>query len=50
MQEEGEAVQEQTESEAASNDTRADVWAIIIMFTAAVAMAMHFVSGFTFDF
>jgi len=30
-------------------DARIDMWAVIIMFTAAIAMAMHFVSGFTFD-
>lgn len=31
-------------------DAKADMWAIIIIFTTVVIMAMHFVSGFTFDF
>ncbi len=31
-------------------DAKADRWAIVIMFTAAVLMAVHFISGFTFDF
>ena len=33
-----------------NSDSKADVHAIIIVFTAAVLMAMVFVSGFTFDF
>lgn len=33
-----------------SPDTKADVWAVMIMFTAALGIAIHFVSGFTFDF
>lgn len=42
------------ESEAAtdasmSDDTRADVKAILVMFGAALLMAVHFISGFTFD-
>ena len=32
------------------HDTKADMWAVVVMFCAAIAMAMHFVSGFTFDF
>ena len=31
-------------------DSKADTKAILIMFVTAVFMAMHFVSGFTFDF
>ena len=31
-------------------DSKADTWAILIVFVTAVLMAMHFVSGFTFDF
>jgi hypothetical protein len=31
-------------------DTRADTKAIIVMFVAAIFMAVHFISGFTFDF
>ncbi len=49
MQEEAETAQDQPETEAAGSDTKADVWAILVMFTAALLMAMHFVSGFTFD-
>ena|GEM_PF-1257899 len=33
-----------------SDDTRADTKAIIVMFVAAILMAVHFISGFTFDF
>ncbi|XOV81824.1 MAG: hypothetical protein ACFHXK_13210 [bacterium] len=32
------------------DDTKADTKAIIIMFVAAIFMAVHFISGFTFDF
>lgn len=31
-------------------DTTADTKAIIVMFIAAVLMAVHFISGFNFDF
>jgi len=31
-------------------DAKADLWALIIVFTAMVGMAVHFISGFTFDF
>jgi len=31
-------------------DSKADIKALIIVFTALVAMAVHFISGFTFDF
>ena len=31
-------------------DSKADAKAIIIVFVTAVLMAVHFVSGFTFDF
>lgn len=31
-------------------DTRADTKVILIIFTTAVLMAVHFVSGFSFDF
>ena len=31
-------------------DTKADTKAILIVFVAAVLMAMHLISGFTFDF
>lgn len=31
-------------------DSKADTWAIIVVFVTAVLMAVHFVSGFTFDF
>ncbi len=34
----------------ADNDARADRKAILVMFVTAVLMAVHFVSGFTFDF
>lgn len=37
----------QTEAQA---DTAADVKAVVIVFFTAVVMALHFVSGFTFDF
>ncbi len=33
-----------------TEDTRADTKAIIVMFVAATLMAVHFISGFTFDF
>jgi hypothetical protein len=33
-----------------TEDTRADTKAIIVMFVAATFMAVHFISGFTFDF
>ena len=33
-----------------TEDTRADTKAIIVMFVAAIFMAVHFISGFTFDF
>ena len=33
-----------------SEDTRADTKAIIVMFVAATFMAVHYISGFTFDF
>lgn len=31
-------------------DSRADLKAILVMFGAAVLMAVHFISGFSFDF
>jgi hypothetical protein len=31
-------------------DTRADTKAIIVMFVAALFMAVHYISGFNFDF
>ena len=31
-------------------DAKADARAVIIVFCAAIVMAVHFVSGFTFDF
>jgi len=31
-------------------DSRADVRAMLVIFAAAVLMAVHFASGFTFDF
>ena len=31
-------------------DAKTDMWAVVIIFTTVVLMAMHFVSGFTFDF
>ena len=37
----------QTEADA---DTLADAKVVIIVFATAVVMAIHFVSGFTFDF
>ena len=37
----------QTEAQA---DTAADLKAVVIVFCTAVVMALHFVSGFTFDF
>ncbi len=40
---------EQAKSER-DEDTKADVKAIVIVFITAIVMAMHFVSGFTFDF
>jgi hypothetical protein len=33
-----------------SQDSKADARAVTIVFCAAILMAMHFVSGFTFDF
>ena len=33
-----------------SQDAKADARAVIIVFCAAIVMAVHFVSGFTFDF
>ncbi|MCR9258261.1 MAG: hypothetical protein NXH95_00940 [Pseudomonadaceae bacterium] len=41
-----------SESQTADNsdDTRADTKAIIVIFVAAIFMAVHFISGFTFDF
>ena len=33
-----------------SQDSKADMRAAIVVFCAAVAMAIHFVAGFTFDF
>ena len=33
-----------------ADDNKADAWAIAIVFVTAVVMAVHFVSGFTFDF
>ena len=31
-------------------DSKTDAWAVMIVFAAAIFMAIHFVSGFTFDF
>jgi len=35
---------------AAAADRRADVKAILVIFTALLLAALHFVSGWTFDF
>ena len=40
----------QTEVDEQAADNVADIKAIIIMFGAAVLFAIHFVSGFSFDF
>ncbi len=50
MQEDVAEVEDQPQSEDAGGDLKADVRAILVMFSAAVLMAVHFVSGFTFDF
>ena len=33
-----------------SGDSRADALAMVVIYVAAVAMAVHFISGWTFDF
>ena len=41
---------EQSNDADARADTRADTKAIIVMFVAALFMAVHYISGFNFDF
>ena len=31
-------------------DRKADAWAVVVIFTAAILMAITYVSGFSFDF
>ena len=45
--EDSESTQDDAEAEA---DARADNWAIVIIFTALVLAAVHFISGWRFDF
>ncbi|MEQ8484028.1 MAG: hypothetical protein RIB46_06665 [Pseudomonadales bacterium] len=41
---------EQSTEEAEAADRRADGKAVLLIFTALVLIAVHFVSGWTFDF
>ena len=44
-----EQITDTNETEEQAN-AKADAKAILVMFCAAIAMAVHFISGFTFDF
>lgn len=44
------SAENQTPEEAAAADRKADVIGILVIFTGMVLMALHFVSGWTFDF
>jgi hypothetical protein len=44
------SAKEKTSEDLAAEDRKADVKAIIIIFAALVLGALHFVSGWTFDF
>lgn len=44
------ALHSDSPEDTAAADRKADVKAILIIFTALVLMAVHFVSGWTFDF
>ena len=44
------AAPETTPEEIAADDKKADVIAVFIIFTSLVLGALHFVSGWTFDF
>ncbi len=37
-------------AEERAEDSKADAWAVVIVFVTAVVMMVHFVSGFSFDF
>ncbi|MEM7099767.1 MAG: hypothetical protein AAF541_15980 [Pseudomonadota bacterium] len=52
LQEQSSGVEAGVESRAQERDadTAADVKAIVVLFFTAIVMAIHFVSGFTFDF
>lgn len=41
---------DQTPEQLAAADRKADVIGILVIFTALVLTALHFVSGWTFDF
>ncbi|NCF32090.1 MAG: hypothetical protein GWP50_00800 [Proteobacteria bacterium] len=42
--------EQETNNEVSNDDSKADVAAIVVIFSAAVLMAAHMISGFTFDF
>ncbi len=42
--------QDQTPEQVTAEDRKADVSAILLIFTALVLGALHYVSGWTFDF
>lgn len=44
------SAEHQTPEQAAAADRKADVKAILVIFTTMVLMALHFVSGWKFDF
>jgi|TARA_Y100001933_G_scaffold257914_1_gene305054 hypothetical protein len=44
------SAEHQTPEQAADADRKADVKAILVIFTTMVLMALHFVSGWKFDF
>ncbi len=39
-----------TDDSRSDSDRKADAWAVMIIFWALVAGAVHYVSGWTFDF
>ena len=41
---------EETQNNVEAEDSKADLKAVLIVFTTLVVMAVHFVSGFSFDF
>ena len=42
--------QQQQPSSQSNEDSKADAQVIVVIFVTALLMALHFVSGFTFDF
>lgn len=46
----GSAVEPSPDSQIADADNRADAKVVIVMFVALVLFAVHFASGWTFDF